>query len=49
MVLWNMLVMTHKYSVSIVVLSISKSVKPNKEKKEMISGFQQGILYKYWK
>ena len=38
--------MTHKYRRSIVVLSISKSV-PNEEQKEMISGFQQGILYKY--
>ena len=34
--------MTHKYRGSIVVLSISKSVEPNKEQKEMISGFQQG-------
>ena len=32
--------MTHKYRGSIVVLSISKSVKPNEEQKEMISGFQ---------
>ena len=32
---------THKYRGSIVVLSISKSVEPNKEQKEMISGFQQ--------
>ena len=32
-------VMTHKYRVSIVVLSISKSVKPNEEQKEMIIGF----------
>ena len=39
--------MTHKYRGSIVVLSISKSVEPNEEQKEMISGFQQGILYKY--
>ena len=40
-------VMTHKYRGSIVVLSISKSVEPNEEQKEMISGFQQGILCKY--
>ena len=39
--------MTHKYRGSIVVLSISKSVEPNKEQKEMISGFQQGILCKH--
>ena len=32
--------MTHKYRGSIVVLSISKSVEPNEEQKEMISGFQ---------
>ena len=32
-------VMTHKYRGSIVVLSISKSVEPNKEQKEMISCF----------
>ena len=38
--------MTHKYRGSIVVLSISKSVEPNEEQKEMISGFQQGILCK---
>ena len=43
----NTLLMTHKYRVSIVVLSISKSVEPNEEQKEMISGFQQGILCKY--
>ena len=41
------LLMTHKYRGSIVVLSISKSVEPNEEQKEMISGFQQGILCKY--
>ena len=35
--------MTHKYRESIVVLSISKSVKPNEEQKEMTSGFQQGM------
>ena len=39
--------MTHKYRGSIVVLSISKGVEPNEEQKEMISGFQQGILCKY--
>ena len=33
-------VMTHKYRGSIVILSISKSVEPNKEQKEMTSGFQ---------
>ena len=32
--------MTHKCRGSIVVLSTSKSVKPNEEQKEMISGFQ---------
>ena len=31
--------MNHKYRGSIIVLSISKSVEPNKEQKEMISGF----------
>ena len=36
--------MTHKYRGSIVVLSISKSVEPNEEQKEMISGF----LCKHW-
>ena len=41
------IVMTHKYRGSIVVLSISKSVKPNEEQKEMISGFRQGILCKH--
>ena len=39
--------MTHKYRGSIVVLSISKSVEPNEEQKEMTSGFQQGILCKH--
>ena len=39
--------MTHKYRGSIVVLLISKSVEPNEEQKEMIRGFQQGILCKY--
>ena len=33
--------MTHKYRGSIVVLSISKSVKPNEELKEMISDFSK--------
>ena len=33
------LLMTHMYRGSIVVLSISKSVEPNEEQKEMISGF----------
>ena len=33
-------VMTHKCRGSIIVLPISKSVKPNEEQKEMISGFQ---------
>ena len=32
--------MTHKYRESIIVLSISKSVEPNEEQKEMTSGFQ---------
>ena len=32
--------MTHKCRGSIVVISISKSVEPNEEQKEMISGFQ---------
>ena len=40
-------VITHKYRGSIVVLSISKSVEPNEEQKEMISGFQQGTLCKH--
>ena len=39
--------MTYKYRGSIVGLSISKSVELNEEQKEMISGFQQGILCKY--
>ena len=39
--------MTHNYRGSIVVISISKRVEPNEEQKEMISGFQEGILYKY--
>ena len=37
----------HKYRGSIVVISISKSVEPNEEQKEMISGFRLGILCKY--
>jgi len=41
------LLTTHKYRGSIVVFSISKSVKPNEEQKEMTSGFQQGILCKH--
>ena len=32
--------MAHKCRGSIVVLSISKSVEPNEEQKEMTSGFQ---------
>ena len=36
--------MTHKYRGSIVILSISKSVKPNEEQKEMTSGFQRYSL-----
>ena len=36
-------VMTHKYRGSIVVLSISKSVEPNEERKVLTSGFQQGF------
>ena len=39
--------MTHKYKGSIIVLSISKSVEPNEDRKEMISSFQQGILCKH--
>ena len=39
--------MTHKYRGSIVVLSISKSVEPNVEQKEMTSGFQQGNVCKF--
>ena len=39
--------MTHKYRGSIVVLSISKSVEPNEERKEMASGFQQGNVCKH--
>ena len=33
---------------AIVAFCISKCVEPNEEEKEMISGFQQGILCKYW-
>ena len=36
----SLTLMTHKCRESIVVLSISKSVKPNEERKEMISNFQ---------
>ena len=39
--------MTHKCRGSIIVLSISKSVEPKEEQKELTSGFQQGILYKH--
>ena len=39
---------SYKYRGSIIVLSISKSVEPNKEQKEMTSGFQQGILWRHW-
>ena len=39
--------MTHNYRGSIIVLSISKSVEPNEEQKEMINDFQQSILCKY--
>jgi len=39
--------MTQKYRGYIVVLSIIKSVEPNKEHKEITSGFQQGILCKH--
>ena len=35
------------YRLSIVVLSISKSVEPNEEQKEMTSGFQQRSFCKY--
>ena len=40
-------VMIHKYMGSIIVLSISKIVKPNEERKEMTSGFQQGMFCKH--
>jgi len=36
--------MSHKYSGSIVVLPISKSVEPNGEQKQMTSGFQKGNI-----
>ena len=36
----TMYLMTHKCRGSIVVFSISKSVEPNEEQKEMISSFQ---------
>ena len=36
----NVGVITHKYRGSIVVHSISKSVEPNEEQKEMTNGFQ---------
>jgi hypothetical protein len=36
-------VMTHKYRGCIVVLSINKSVEPNKEQKVLISSFDQGF------
>ena len=39
--------MTHKCRGSIVVLSISKSVEPNEEQKEMTSGFEQGIFCRH--
>jgi hypothetical protein len=35
--------MTHKYRGCIIVLSINKSVKPNKEQKVLTSGFDQGF------
>jgi hypothetical protein len=35
--------MTHKYRGCIVVLSINKSVEPNKEQKVLASGFDQGF------
>ena len=38
--------MNHKYMGSIVAFSISKSVEPNEEHKEMTSGFQQGNVCK---
>ena len=39
--------MSHKYMGSIVDFSISNSVEPNEEQKEMTSGFQQGNVCKY--
>ena len=38
--------MTHKCRGSIVVLSISMSVEPNEEQKDLTSGFQQGNICK---
>ena len=38
--------MNHKYMGSIVAFSTSKSVEPNKEQKEMTSGFRQGNVCK---
>jgi hypothetical protein len=35
--------MTHKYRGCIVVLSINKSVEPNKEQEVLTSGFDQGF------
>ena len=40
-------VMTHKCRGSIKAFSISKSVEPKEEQKEMISGLQQGIFCKH--
>ena len=39
--------MTHKYRESIVVFSISKSVEPNEEQKEMAIDFQQSIFCRH--
>ena len=39
--------MTHKYRGSIIVLSISKSVEPNEEQKDLTSGFQQGKICRH--
>ena len=44
---WRRKLMTHKYRGSIVVISISKSVEPNEEQKEMTSDFQQGIFCRH--
>ena len=38
--------MTHKNRGSIIVLSISKTVEPNEEQKELIGSFQLGFLCK---
>ena len=43
----GVVVMTHKYRGSILVLLISKSVKANEEQKEMTSDFQQGNVCKH--